>query len=289
MKTLKLTLILVLLTTYSFAQNPCNCDSTWDEENICVSDSVGNTFIFFNNPCLLDCLNFTPIDSSLCSIDSSEVFCDCPLDMEQPFICAIDAEGTFHHVPNECFANCLGFTIVSEDSCHTNIEIDLDFNNILCLLEIDISNINFIQDWLLIAHAQCEFELSSCIIDAPNFNNDSLFLNYILSNCNCGGIIDDIADIYEERNLSSSNKDVKLHSLFIYPNPANESIRIGGVQFLDVKPANYKILNLDGKTLINGIITSQDSFIDLQSLINGTYILSIENEKEAIVTKFYKL
>lgn len=87
MKAINFTLFLLLINYYSFGQNPCGCDVTWDEESVCVSDSTGLTFPFVNNECLLNCLQLTIVDSSLCQIDTTAIFCDCPLDLEEPFVC----------------------------------------------------------------------------------------------------------------------------------------------------------------------------------------------------------
>lgn len=71
--------------------------------------------------------------------------------------------------------------------------------------------------------------------------------------------------------------------LILSPNPASEFIEIPKDEFLG---CNFKIFNILGKNILNGIIT--DNTININSLITGTYFLQITGVKNLYYSKFIK-
>ncbi len=70
----------------------------------------------------------------------------------------------------------------------------------------------------------------------------------------------------------------------VYPNPTQESITIA---FEDVtkEKLKYNITSLDGKVVFNSIpLTSNQQTANLQTMNSGTYILSIYNEKQILLS-----
>jgi hypothetical protein len=43
--------------------------------------------------------------------------CDCEWHFDEPYVCAQDSTGTIFPVPNQCFADCLGLTVVDSTEC----------------------------------------------------------------------------------------------------------------------------------------------------------------------------
>lgn len=89
--------------------------------------------------------------------------------------------------------------------------------------------------------------------------------------------------VYAESNrfkpIATSINDIeKAYNILIYPNPSNQYIQIE-----NVKPnATYQVYNQLGKLVLNGKIDQQ---INIESLTNGIYFLSIEGYS---VQKFIK-
>jgi hypothetical protein len=65
-----------------------------------------------------------------------------------------------------------------------------------------------------------------------------------------------------------------------FPNPATDFIQISGL----TEVQTYRIYNLDGKEVTNGLMTDND-LIDIQSLARGMYFLQVDN---ASTLKFIK-
>lgn len=64
-------------------------------------------------------------------------------------------------------------------------------------------------------------------------------------------------------------------SLFkIHPNPSSEFIQVFGL----LKTEDFKIFNVLGKEIANGIISNHDK-IDIQNLTNGVYFLKVQNKE----------
>ncbi len=77
-----------------------------------------------------------------------------------------------------------------------------------------------------------------------------------------------------------SIEDYSYQNLNIYPNPSSNFVHISGL----TKKVNYKLFNLLGKDINQGIISNNEK-IDIQNLANGLYFLQINNE---ITIKFIK-
>lgn len=69
--------------------------------------------------------------------------------------------------------------------------------------------------------------------------------------------------------------------LKIFPNPTDEYIKISGLK----GKAHYKIYNMDGKNLKNGIANS-DTQIMVSELVRGEYMMIVEENDQPVVMKF---
>jgi hypothetical protein len=83
---------------------------------------------------------------------------------------------------------------------------------------------------------------------------------------------------------SVNDVDTILQQVSIYPNPAKNSIQI--TNFSRLKDPSIKIFNLLGKEALSTLNSSE--IVDVSSLVNGMYLLSIKTEKFTKNIKFIK-
>jgi hypothetical protein len=76
---------------------------------------------------------------------------------------------------------------------------------------------------------------------------------------------------YNSATLSLNQVSLK-KTIKIYPNPSHSFINISGLN----NEENYKIFNIQGKELVNGIINNQEK-IDIENLANGFYFIKFES------------
>lgn len=82
----------------------------------------------------------------------------------------------------------------------------------------------------------------------------------------------------DQLNVSES----LLTELKIYPNPAYNVLNVKSIG----TKANYKIYNSVGQLILDGLI--QDNKIDISKLVDGLYVLEIENNGQFVQKKFIK-
>lgn len=92
-----------------------------------------------------------------------------------------------------------------------------------------------------------------------------------------------IARIFGDSTLGLSN--FSKHNISIYPNPSSNLI------FFSIEnhfiPEKYEIIDVTGKKIIQGF-NSNTNQIDISSLSEGIYILTLENEEKNYIGKFIK-
>lgn len=94
----------------------CDCEINPEEEHICATDSNGVLFLV-PNACVAECFNLTVNEDNDCFQDPWGD-CDCTLDsLNGDYICAQDSFGNIFPVPNACFAECWGLTVVEDGDC----------------------------------------------------------------------------------------------------------------------------------------------------------------------------
>ncbi len=67
-------------------------------------------------------------------------------------------------------------------------------------------------------------------------------------------------------------------SVAIFPNPASSELTISSV----LLNSSYRIVDLTGRTVLAGSINSSNHSINIESLTNGTYILSVDDESGSV-------
>jgi hypothetical protein len=78
-------------------------------------------------------------------------------------------------------------------------------------------------------------------------------------------------------NVDAANK------ISISPNPAQNTISINGINLTNCK---IQITNTVGQVFNNDVIATNSKSIDISSLANGVYLLSITNQEQTITKKF---
>ena len=68
--------------------------------------------------------------------------------------------------------------------------------------------------------------------------------------------------------------DFQQKEIIIYPNPAKDFIR---VEMDLTKAAEFEIYATTGKLILSGLISPENSIIDISGLSNGLYLLKVEN------------
>jgi len=82
-----------------------------------------------------------------------------------------------------------------------------------------------------------------------------------------------------------SAKDFDKNTFSLYPNPANDFITISNK---DNSNATYSIVDINGRAVANGIITSEFNQINVQEFTNGVYFINFETENGKSTQKFIK-
>ena len=87
--------------------------------------------------------------------------------------------------------------------------------------------------------------------------------------------------ILVEEQLNSATEIDKQFQ--IYPNPVSDDLFISSAQ-----PANFKIINIYGKLISEGIIRNTSNRIDVSYLKSGIYIIEIQSTELTVFRKFVK-
>jgi Secretion system C-terminal sorting domain len=73
--------------------------------------------------------------------------------------------------------------------------------------------------------------------------------------------------------------------LSVYPNPAHDVIRVGGIQ----DSGTYKLLDMVGRVLQAGTVDNVNNVVDIKNVAKGVYILEMSNsEEQKTITKIIK-
>lgn len=84
-------------------------------------------------------------------------------------------------------------------------------------------------------------------------------------------------------DISTGNDIYTISGINIFPNPASDNILIEGL-----KTNQITIIDLNGKTVMNQIITSQTITLNIESMNSGTYFIKTFVDNNPITIKFIK-
>jgi hypothetical protein len=86
---------------------------------------------------------------------------------------------------------------------------------------------------------------------------------------------------------NNGKSTVNSKNMKAYPNPTQESLRFEEESTVDY-PIAYSILDLSGRTVKEGELSSQHSEIDVRSFINGIYIIYLRSTEGISIQRFIK-
>ena len=90
-----------------------------------------------------------------------------------------------------------------------------------------------------------------------------------------------VNDMDEPQTLT--NKDFKISSISIYPNPTANILNI-----TTVEKVNYRLLNISGQTIKEGNLVKGKNTVNVLSLAKGIYLLNIKTSKRSFTKKIIK-
>jgi len=82
------------------------------------------------------------------------------------------------------------------------------------------------------------------------------------------------------KNISAVIKP-EAQSLKLYPNPSSNYIRINDLQ----SQCRFAIIDLTGKTVFKGDVSTENPLVDISDLSNGTYLLQVVTNRGVITTQ----
>ncbi len=90
----------------------------------------------------------------------------------------------------------------------------------------------------------------------------------------------DCDEIYEQHHMDVNETDIE-KGFVVYPNPTDGILYI----LSEHTDAEYRIVNIMGQTMLTGRIDSESQQIDVSSLSDGLYYITIDNASRIIVIK----
>ena len=83
----------------------------------------------------------------------------------------------------------------------------------------------------------------------------------------------DCDEVYEQ--LHHGLDETKGNGFAVYPNPANNVLFVETVCTPSLPDQTIRITNVTGQTLLQGIITAENQWIDIEELPSGLYFISV--------------
>jgi len=204
------------------------------------------------------------------------------------------------YVPNQCYADCLGLTVVDDSLCSI-IEIDPEINDSLfmCINSVVIDDSTTFQQALLQINAICNLGLPECILDAPVFDTDEEFITYIIENCDGNFGLNDnggsnVMNLYNtvRSNALSASKDITAAkegwSANLITNPAAyETVcRIVSDHSRNI---SINLTDINGRILTTQTVMQQPGSYDLNlnvsSLPTGLYLVHVTSGVRSMTLK----
>jgi hypothetical protein len=111
-------------------------------------------------------------------------------------------------------------------------------------------------------------------------------LVYTTNGQNNGTIAQGVQQAYEFQVLSNSDIPSTNLTLFAYPNPTSDNL-ILNVSDKPLDKLEYTLFDIQGKQIIDGLITKTKTTIKIQYLANGVYFLKVN--KNNLLLKVLKI
>ena len=227
--------------------------------------------------------------------------CDCEEPTDDEGVCftyfdEMYQDTVFGWAPSECFITCwydsISYTLTEcDDYNEPGGELDS------CLLFLDLDSYTTLHSLLLDLAEVCEFELPECIVDAPIFDTDEEFIEYIEENCDDlgnlnGDMMDELLQIVdqpltpdEENALTADGIDLKAKS-----NPTQEEVIYTITSEIE-GPATVTAVDLNGNVFEYSKIELQQGpneyKMNINSLTSQIFILHVQTATEFKTVKVF--
>ena len=195
------------------------------------------------------------------------------------------------------FAPSVGSTVISNWNVPDSIPANIDTIQISAFSNCDINytigfDTLFISDIDLIGAGQYHVLIKGILnTDTTNFyhtaflDTSQLILIQLITFCNdstrfVAGVIEN--NIFYGHNLTQSINEIWEKNIVIYPNPANQTIKLNN---LPSGKNNLIIYNLLGEVILNTSSNSEIYELDIRHLPEGYYLIQINNENNQAATK----
>ena len=98
-------------------------------------------------------------------------------------------------------------------------------------------------------------------------------------------LVQDVQLVPEGYGIEEGGPSAPLTGLVIYPNPTNGVLFVETQNFASLQNQTYRITNLMGQTLLAGQITAENQQINVSSLPQGMYFITIAGETRKFVVR----
>jgi hypothetical protein len=109
-------------------------------------------------------------------------------------------------------------------------------------------------------------------------------LFYTANNQNNSSIAPGVQQAFEFQVLSNSDFLLENLILLTYPNPTSDNIIVSKSNDSSNGNLEYSLFDLQGKHIVSGLITEENTQIKLQYLTNGIYFLKVTRKNLSIKT-----
>lgn len=117
-----------------------------------------------------------------------------------------------------------------------------------------------------------------------NLNTNPIYAFEISDNAKTYG--NDRFDLLISKNFTGILNE-KQEDVIVYPNPSEDFVYISLLNNT-YKDSEFRIFDLQGKIVLQGLLLDSEIKLNLESLENGIYILEINNNQEKIIKKILK-
>ena len=285
----------------------CECEEPLDDEGVCfvyVDEFFGEEVQgWAPSECFIDCWyeidEYELVDCEDWNPWGGECDCEEPTDDEGVCFLYFDEiyqDSVYGWAPSECFITCwydsIAYTLTEcDDYEEPGGEIDS------CLLSLDLESYETLQLLLLDLAEVCDIELPECILNAPIFDTDEEFLEYIEENCDDlgglnGDMMDELFDIVdqplspdEENALTASAIDLKVKS-----NPTQSEI-LYTISSEVEGPATISAVDLNGNVFEYNKVRLQSGAnefrMNINSLTSQIFVLHVQTATEYKTIKVF--
>jgi len=299
-------------------EDDCDCpDEDWSSEGVCFE--VGEGYIeWAPSECYAACWydEYTLVDCDEIDWGGSDwdLECECEIDSDEG-ICIAYTYGVdtlVEWVPNECFADCWGFEDYAVVDCEDFWDWDNDWENdwendwdgefegdLDCVIDVFESELTTLQSFIL-ALGECGlFELTDCVLEAPIFETDEEFIDYLAENCPewFGELMDEsegpsLFNQYEgaqSDQVTSTTEVIEELDVRLLSNPVVDQLDI------QINTTEGMNLNMTLRTVTGRVINSKNIRLDQGSQVysvntvgmtGGTYLMTMASEEGVQTIRF---